>query len=1198
MVLRKQELETRLVATDHASKVIDKVADELDALEKRGDTAIEITAEDKASAEIRTVSERLAGLSDEDKTIVLKAQARDAEKEIDRILRSLARVEQMDDEEVTIRVEALGNARAELDRIQKEAKEVDRLSPEVNVDVQASGLDDVLGKLDALPGALGEITTAFAGGGGIAAGAAAVATAFVAAADSVADAAIEAKTLSSLTGDTVEDASRLQVVWKRTGAEANDLADVILQMNGVLADSPELARQLGINLKDGATGSQRMAEVIEKVRGSMLPVTEQAILLGKVFGEEGVRQVAKLETLVGTDLLRAMRDVAEEQVMSEEDVRAAEQMKASVAEMRAEFDKVAVQLGREIVPLLGEAAGFLSEPVGEATVGELLLSGIGENVTGPLGRINSGIAGLKHLLGDTDIEASLAPDAVKGTADGLDDATTSMGSFAKSAERAAKWLNANARTQTGQKLAEDAGRAAQAEKDYADALAATNLVLSQRPTVEGAVAGIREYQDRIFGLSRIAAQAETAYDALDAAITQNGFTFDLNSEKGRANQQVLEQLGSSLIPQVAAAFVDADGDINRFASNMDALRSQVFAQLRAETDLTDREIADVLNRLGMFDGSTYSAQFNLLGTADAEAKLAVILPMLETLDLSPDIEKEVALKVLADDPVGAVEAIQRGVDALPDPTATVQPKPPTQQAVDATMRTVQRMVNGVPINVTAKFNPKLINPWADAGSPSMPWPGGIAAEIGPEIINRRYLAMSPTYVPPGTHVTSRRQTARILRTRGTRGLRRYDQGGVGRRAVDGEHQHQHHRDWQPLRPEQDAAPGRARHRQVVRDPWLARRSRSPGRCARSVSSGSPTSVRPSRTVGWTSPATCMRPSCSRGGNGSTTGSNRAPPRSRCRTRTAGPIWSGSARRWRRRRCDRAGRSGSGSKARGGPGGCGGAGSTSAAPPTTRCCTTSSPSTRSTPSVRPGRLQHRPGRIRAPTRPSMPGSTVPSTRSSWFPTKRIIGTSSTTVVGTQLGGSRHRPVGPGRRLGRRGRLRRRRRQRRVPRHRLDAVRPRHPAGRDDRQRRPGNPADPVHPGLHRPRRRLRLLPRPTTVGCADGDHRLRRGRRRPRRVLGRPGRRDEPVRRRRPTLLRLIGTCVGSRRLPRRRLCRRRSSTRPPPTPTTSCNGSTTPTATASTRSPRSPPSSCHRPSRPSNCSPTPRAASPTACSRR
>ena len=75
MANRVVELVTRLIARDDASKVIEHVADDLDKLEKRKDVEIGIKADDKASDQVRELDRRLEGLSDEDKTIVLKAQA-------------------------------------------------------------------------------------------------------------------------------------------------------------------------------------------------------------------------------------------------------------------------------------------------------------------------------------------------------------------------------------------------------------------------------------------------------------------------------------------------------------------------------------------------------------------------------------------------------------------------------------------------------------------------------------------------------------------------------------------------------------------------------------------------------------------------------------------------------------------------------------------------------------------------------------------------------------------------------------------------------------------------------------------------------------------------------------------------------------------------------------------------------------------
>lgn len=67
---------------------------------------------------------------------------------------------------------------------------------------------------------------------------------------------------------------------------------------------------------------------------------------------------------------------------------------------------------------------------------------------------------------------------------------------------------------------------------------------------------------------------------------------------------------------------------------------------------------------------------------------------------------------------------------------------------------------------------------SDAGG-TIPSGGvGLVAERRPEILNERWLATQPTFVPAGTRVTSGARTAHILRTRGTRGLRRYDAGGT------------------------------------------------------------------------------------------------------------------------------------------------------------------------------------------------------------------------------------------------------------------------------------------------------------------------------------------------------------------------------------------------------------------------------------
>ena len=195
---------------------------------------------------------------------MLKAQADQAEREIKKLTGQLGRAK--DVETIQLKVEMLGNARERLDALQREMRDLDDTRAEieidaddkasadlddvrrkasaldgidVDIDVKATGLDDITDKLDAMPGLVGSAAGALRGLGS-AAGVGAAAAAGVALADSLADASLSAEVLAGLTGDTLEDASRLQAVWQTTGADVNDLADVLLQMNGVLDRHPRV----------------------------------------------------------------------------------------------------------------------------------------------------------------------------------------------------------------------------------------------------------------------------------------------------------------------------------------------------------------------------------------------------------------------------------------------------------------------------------------------------------------------------------------------------------------------------------------------------------------------------------------------------------------------------------------------------------------------------------------------------------------------------------------------------------------------------------------------------------------------------------------------------------------------------------------------------------------------------------------------
>ena len=369
--------------------------------------------------------------------------------------------------------------------------------------------------------------------------------------------------------------------------------------------------------------------------------------------------------------------------------------------------------------------------------------------------------------------------------DAIDDTTEALDRYSGAHER--NMFRINQRREAQEAAVEAEKEAAEAYIEWADAAAEANRIL-----VVGADARRRgrrrqaNCSTRLFGLTRVASANEAAFDALGETLKENGHTFDINTEKGRANQKVLESLAESLIPQIAANYKNAAGNLQAFTVQMDSLKTGVFQQLRDETDLTDRQIRDIINRLGVFDGSKYAAQFELLGLEDAESKVALLLPLLETLNVSPDIIKQVSLQVLADDPAGALRTIQAGINSAKPPAVPLGVRPPTDRelanASTGVSNTLKRYPARLPVVpfIDVSRSQRAVRAFfegLDAGGTADGF-GAIAGEKGPEILNDRYLTTGPTYVPPGTRVTSRRKTNLILRTRGAGNLRRYDSGGI------------------------------------------------------------------------------------------------------------------------------------------------------------------------------------------------------------------------------------------------------------------------------------------------------------------------------------------------------------------------------------------------------------------------------------
>lgn len=574
MASSRDEKRVDFVATDNVSKVAEQAADAIEAIPDTSTT--ELTADDHITPELAGIRARLQGLSGEEVRVVLEARADQLQRELAKSLVALRNVEAFDGEEITLRVDARDQAKAKLDAVQAELRALDGESANVNVD--APNLDGLLDKLGSLPGALGDVAGSL-GSAGLAGAAGAVAAGLFAAADSAANMAVEAQTTADLTGSTVEDASRLQAVWSSTGADVNDLNDVLLQMNGVLQQNPGLAKQLGINLNDGKDIAGRFVEVVDRVSRSTGNAADRAQLMANLFGEEGVRQVGKLTTLIGGSLQDAVANVADTAIISDADVANAVKFKAQMAEVKTAVQGAATEIGQSLVPAIAGLAEAGTAPIGKTSVLGLLanpppLQWINQ-VTGGLSawsNRNAATAGETKALTDA-ITAAATATAVQGdntlsTAVALgeyanaqaivtalaDVGTAAMEESAKATQANADALNAAVTAYQG--AADATIAASDAQAAFAEAAKASNETQKDgKATTDDKADAVRAERDALIN----AANAESR--RTEETAKANGTTATATSKLDAFNDSLLQN-ATFATPAARAAIADYIIEVN------------------------------------------------------------------------------------------------------------------------------------------------------------------------------------------------------------------------------------------------------------------------------------------------------------------------------------------------------------------------------------------------------------------------------------------------------------------------------------------------------------------------------------------------------------------------------------------------------------------------------------------------------------
>lgn len=348
---------------------------------------------------------------------------------------------------------------------------------------------------------------------------------------------------------------------------------------------------------------------------------------------------------------------------------------------------------------------------------------------------------------------------------------------------------------------EAAAQAAQAVTDYVTAI---NSADWKAAGLEGATKGMQEFSDAQFGAADAIIDVESAIDDLGKTWKDNKIDFsktkfapDFSTEEGRKNQQALENLARAVDEQLGPAFADAGGDFNTFMKDAQRITDQALKPLKEEFNLSKTQVQELRKQLGLTTGD-FVARFKLSGDEEAKVKLGLLQSAIEGLD--KPTQMKIGAQIATGDVQGAVKTAQ---DAFNDPNNAVNInagiQPPNAQQIAATVGAVFSYIASHPMPVipvslddslvhrqikalqdflhTQVLNRGVNLAGLDSGGTAGGL-GGIAGERGPEILDGRYLVTQPTYIPPGTRVTSRKRTERILNVRGARGLKRYDSGGT------------------------------------------------------------------------------------------------------------------------------------------------------------------------------------------------------------------------------------------------------------------------------------------------------------------------------------------------------------------------------------------------------------------------------------
>jgi len=176
------------------------------------------------------------------------------------------------------------------------------------------------------------------------------------------DLALSADKFASATGLAVEEASRLIEVTGDLGIESATVQTAIGKMNQNLGKSPELFKELGVQVayaKDGTVdANETFLNTIDRLNKIKDPATRAKIatqLLGK-----GWRDMSELIQMGSDELRKSLATVSDAKTISPEEVAKAKKFRDTMDRLGDTVGDLALKLGEVLVPVLEKAVEILN----------------------------------------------------------------------------------------------------------------------------------------------------------------------------------------------------------------------------------------------------------------------------------------------------------------------------------------------------------------------------------------------------------------------------------------------------------------------------------------------------------------------------------------------------------------------------------------------------------------------------------------------------------------------------------------------------------------------------------------------------------------------------------------------------------------------------------------------------------------------